>query len=800
MNKTQYKGGVILGTKPDGIKYTQVEAFNFFMSNLKSVRVLTDQSISSIILVLYLSDGLESPYILHRPNFTNRYDTKTFVNSVLLKIMLNDRDILPAMRKSSKNTKILQSFLPYTPPNNWNLVRNKELNRLKDLTREVEIHTDIYKRSFFSDENLFDPICPTIFFASRLNEATTERLYEIIEPHLTEEDKKIYGYGINFFLKHPTYKSVSVICMEFFHGYDNIYNTLDKFSRSPSEHMASQRNICLTLTLYEIVKLWEMGYKHGDLHGGNILVNMDAEYVCNTTTMKPRGRAILIDFGRSEKHGVDYDSLYKRYRHKRSFSQVMTDRKRNGDTGNLILLNKMFDEKKGVEMNWLFIEMNKYFQGSTGFTPIWEEMESYTRNRLQIYNDYISKKLKGIPAGEAALEKIESIKNELEKTKKSDKDIIITEEKEEILKKSPQIPENFESDPVDLDFPYLDSTEDMRKLPPLTLNDLPNDPNFPSFSPPIANLHSPPIANSSASSNYTLREWEKLQHAISGHSSSHYSQEWGAITPPPPPPSSPLDLSVWDDTQATEHQNKKRILSHSSSLQPLRNTRQRPNTSQPLRSTSQRPNTSQPLRSTSQRPNTQQQRRSKRERRKSSRVLGLGGKLDDKLSSQYKANLDSSSQDNENQYKKDELTDLKTLSVLNTLDSKNYKPSQDTTNLASPSQATEEPYNENYSKEELDIIIKDGNINKDDIILPEEEMKKLFQDINIFSGGIAGVKNEFFETKCRKIGKVGGGITKIKNKNNKSYHFSKRFSKKINYLRRKNNKTKKRYSSRQNKN
>jgi hypothetical protein len=35
--------------------------------------------------------------------------------------------------------------------------------------------------------------------------------------------------------------------------------------------------------------------------------------------------------------------------------------------------------------------------------------------------------------------------------------------------------------------------------------------------------------------------------------------------------------------------------------------------------------------------------------------------------------------------------------------------------------------------------------------------------INIFGGGITGGKNEFFETKCRKINIFGGGITGGKN-------------------------------------
>jgi len=87
--------------------------------------------------------------------------------------------------------------------------------------------------------------------------------------------------------------------------------------------------------------------------------------------------------------------------------------------------------------------------------------------------------------------------------------------------------------------------------------------------------------------------------------------------------------------------------------------------------------------------------------------------------------------------------------------------------------------------EELNIIIEDGKKKIKDIMLSNKEMNTLFQ-LNFPSRATEKPSND----EIRPAEKVGG-ITKIKNKNNKSYHFSKRLSKKSIYLRRKNNKTKK---------
>ena len=726
MNTKQYKGGVILGIKPDGTKYTQVEALNFFISNLGSVRVLTDQSISCISLVLNLSDGLESPYILRRPNFTNSYDTKTFVNSVLLKIMLND----------NKKDAETQSSLPYTPSNGWNRVPNKELNRLKDLTREVEIHTDIYKRSFFSDENLFDPICPTIFFASRLNEEKTNRLYEIIFPHLTEEDKKKYGYGINFFFKNKDYKSVSVICMEFFHDYDTIDNILIKIGKPEQDNfeLRNQRILCLSLALYEIVKLWKMGYKHGDLHPGNILVNMDVEYVCDKTRI-PKGRAILIDFGRSEKHG----SLIR---------ERETDLKRWTEEwmaqSNPKLMAMIFgrEARKPEEKHWIHTYINKHNLKFDGLHKFWHYNYQFNINRLQIYLDYKTNKLNGT-TGTAALEKIQSINDELEKTKKSDENPMVIEEKDITLDFPSQNEEKYDDDGFFGNLPPLspNSAEDSRHLNPLTINDLPKDPNF--SSPPIANLHSPPtanlppptanlppptanlpppISNLSASSHDTLNEWKNLQQPMnSGISSSGSWQGWGS----PTSSTGSFNPEFWDHVHAAPLPSR-RSPSPPSHLPPL-----------PRRRSS---------RSRHRSPSPRGSRKKPR--------INNGGKL-----SYIKSFFGSNKNRNNSEF----------LELLpNSQAMKN--PSNEL-----HSQPRNKSYNKEYSKEELDIIIEDGNINKEKIILSEKEMEQLFPYSSI---------------EIRPAEKVGG-ISKNKNKNNKSYHFSKRLSKKFNYLRRKNNKTKK---------
>jgi hypothetical protein len=541
-----------------------------------------------------------------------------------------------------------------------------------------------------------------------------------------------------------------------------------------------------------------MGYKHGDLHPGNILVNMDVEYVCNKTTRMPKGRVFLIDFGRTKKHGIDYATKYSRFTYNRSFDPPprQPSIRMNKEGGKQDLLWQMFTVEQGNnQLHWLFKLMKNFFIGTRGFNLLWTSMERYTKYRLQIYSDYKSVKLIRT-SGDAALKRIQSIKDELEKTKKSDENPMVIEE------------EDTYPDWEGLD--SLSSDSSKARLSDLSISQLlytvfPSNslqeldishPRTPELHPRTPELHSKSseitdygsLANFDPS-NPDNKGWYNLDSPLGSIKSTVFSSDRNDPISVPSSNGS-VDLAVFSSpnkglsTDQAQDTNKRKRSTYHQPQGQIKSRKLDKDASPKLRSQSLRKSNKDalPLRSQSLRKSRKldkdalQRPQSLRKSNKDAlqrprRVIKPkrgGGVQHPEFANKLQLPFDS-----------------------------RYSKS------SSPSQAREMSSNMNDSKGKLDIedgnlneiiddcnlneIIDDGNLNEDKIILPEEEMKKLFQNINIFGGGIAEAKNEFFETKCKKIGKVKGGITKIKNKNNKSYHFSK----KINYLRRKNNKTKK---------
>ena len=110
-------------------------------------------------------------------------------------------------------------------------------------------------------------------------------------------------------------------------------------------------------------------------------------------------------------------------------------------------------------------------------------------------------------------------------------------------------------------------------------------------------------------------------------------------------------------------------------------------------------------------------------------------------------------------------------------------PSRATANLSSPSQATEKPYKQSVEKlygfsvaregEDKFTVAREGKLTflaeaslKPNCFFPEQSVNDFSiaregEFFNIFGGGIAEAKNEFFETKCRKTALCPEKMAKI---------------------------------------
>jgi hypothetical protein len=131
---------------------------------------------------------------------------------------------------------------------------------------------------------------------------------------MTEHQKNIYRPFLDAYFNNETYKTISFIAMEYMDGYSSLHEVQREYQSLPK---------CITyfkiLVWFELIKLYDIGYTHGDLHLGNILIDNNSNYIFDSNTFLDRsittglrgpyircprkGRAIIIDFSHSYPHG-----------------------------------------------------------------------------------------------------------------------------------------------------------------------------------------------------------------------------------------------------------------------------------------------------------------------------------------------------------------------------------------------------------------------------------------------------------------------------------------------------------------
>ena len=244
LQNKKYIGGLRLGIKEDGTEYTAKEAFNFFLKNIKQSEILTDSSLSSVTLVLTIKDDdIESfpyPYYSTRPDTFDQPLTK-----ILLKVLVS------SVKEGTPLHEYENTYYFYRRG-----IKLFKITSNESLNTEVTIQKNIYMRSFRDEQNMLDPICPAILYhVGELKPRKKNILSNLIlrklrstDPIYTTEDKKnlidLFSNGI------------SLICMEYLDGYSTIENY-------PTDEDIKY------FTLYELLKMYEYGYIHSDLHASN---------------------------------------------------------------------------------------------------------------------------------------------------------------------------------------------------------------------------------------------------------------------------------------------------------------------------------------------------------------------------------------------------------------------------------------------------------------------------------------------------------------------------------------------------
>lgn len=252
------KGGVILKDA-----YDEKSAREYFVKNSK-IYILSYTSLGGILFRLVLNDGVESPYVMARSN-SPYIDVKTLaVKCVLI---------------SSHKSIVRIEF-------------GDEYARLQTSTddefyREVDTQIDIFQKSL---DKYLEPICPSIVDISTEN--------EVLNSLVGDSNFRIAGDRITQALLDQIWLEdvrKGFIFMECLEGFDPLLKAIDNADGDKIKKLRA-------MAIYELARLYEIGYVHGDPHQANILFNPNYKYVDNGEFM---GRAIVIDFGKTRKININ---------------------------------------------------------------------------------------------------------------------------------------------------------------------------------------------------------------------------------------------------------------------------------------------------------------------------------------------------------------------------------------------------------------------------------------------------------------------------------------------------------------
>jgi hypothetical protein len=158
--------------------------------------------------------------------------------------------------------------------------------------KEVNIQTHIYKQT---NEGL-EPVCPPIVYSECLdNTKSIELLNKLFLLPYASSDHDMSDDPIfklyNTYKNDPTLK-LGIIGMGFAEGYNSLFSMFRNNYPNITQYF--------DLAIYELLRLYLVGYLHGDISLANIMINTDYNYTGTNS-----GRAMIIDFGMAFEH--DYE-------------------------------------------------------------------------------------------------------------------------------------------------------------------------------------------------------------------------------------------------------------------------------------------------------------------------------------------------------------------------------------------------------------------------------------------------------------------------------------------------------------
>ena len=286
-----------------------IAAFRFFVNPTNSTcSLLTDDSLAAIVFVFELRESITSPYAsIRRDNFN------TQIRKILVKVSLirpsrarytasmTDAEKAQETNRAETETLIMMDHRTNSTKENFSGKQyNFRITSHREMKDEVAVQRDIFRRSLRWDEFFFNPICPGIYYSSLDDEsqATSSQIIALITTNIeTSLQPGTHGrikWDAFKDAKTPNGCTLGIIGMEYMDGYVTANEVFATTEGVPLDWKHCYENI-----RYMIQRLNEMGYKHGDTHGGNFLVKRNSPFRTSGFGNVVNFSPIIIDFGQT---------------------------------------------------------------------------------------------------------------------------------------------------------------------------------------------------------------------------------------------------------------------------------------------------------------------------------------------------------------------------------------------------------------------------------------------------------------------------------------------------------------------
>jgi hypothetical protein len=285
------KGRPLIENLPLNLDSMKNTFWNFFKNS--EISIFSTRTRGGILFEVKLNPVQVSPYELCRSN-----EPFQAVKTLLFKMVIFSEEGLRLLIDESTTI---------------------DLNRCssKDFYHEVNLQYTMFTNTL---DNCLEPICPSVVYCENMTLDNFLEQCETID-NKTEKTRKTIFFlnqlknNINKWDDETNPIFIGIIVMEKMEGFITLYEAI-KTTKSHYEYVKLH-----LLAFFELIRLYEQGYLHGDFHLNNMLVKINYEYIRFDMEISEEirsnfenyiqfienfknsfsGRVILIDFGASFK-------------------------------------------------------------------------------------------------------------------------------------------------------------------------------------------------------------------------------------------------------------------------------------------------------------------------------------------------------------------------------------------------------------------------------------------------------------------------------------------------------------------